>query len=90
LLRPRYTIDTRNILVIEDRISNLQNRHFMALPAKSLNIRWNKYALLNVLVLIAVLGMLIAVLVWYERRVQRIENEMKKQGLAVVKKEFNS
>jgi hypothetical protein len=62
----------------------------MALPAKSLNIRWNKYALLNVLVLIAMLGMLIAVLVWYERRVQRIENEMKKQGLAVVKKEFNS
>jgi hypothetical protein len=58
----------------------------MALPAKSLNIRWNKYALLNVLVLIAMLGMLIAVLVWYERRVQRIENEMKKQGLAVVKR----
>jgi hypothetical protein len=62
----------------------------MALPAKSLNIRWNKYALLNVLVLIAMLGMLIAVLVWYERRVQRIENEMKKQGLAVVQKKLNS
>jgi hypothetical protein len=48
----------------------------MAFPEKFLRIRWSKYSLLSLLVIVTILGMLIAVLFWYERKVQRIDKEM--------------
>jgi hypothetical protein len=43
------------------------------------NFRLNKYHKLNLVVIVIVLGILLAVFFWYERSLNKIENEMTKQ-----------
>jgi hypothetical protein len=56
----------------------------MSSAGKFFNLRSNKYAKLNLLVVLVILLALFIVFFWYEKKVKRIETEMTRQGLTAI------
>jgi hypothetical protein len=61
-----------------------RKQRVMSAPGR-FNFRMNKYHKLNLVVIVIVLGILLAVFFWYERSLNKIDNEMTKQMIGKTK-----